>query len=169
MFELKTLPTASIPSALQKAERYRLLNEPYEAQSICLDILEVDPGNQQAIITLLLAYTDTFKDEIFPAFNKAIDVLERLGDAHCKLYYQGIINERRAKAHLHKGGPSAAQIAHDWYIKAMEDYEKALKYCSPGNEDAALRWNTCARVLNGNPHIKPGDDRRDVEITDAYE
>jgi hypothetical protein len=169
MFELKTLSKASIPSALQKAERYRLLNEPYEAQSICLDILQVDPENQEAIIMLLLAYTDTFKDEIFPSFNKALDVLERLGDAHCKLYYHGIINERRAKAHLDKGGPSSAQIAHDWYMKAMADYERALQYCSPGNEDAALRWNTCARIMNENPHLKPTDERREVEVTDAYE
>lgn len=169
MFELKTLSKASIPAALQKAERYRLLNEPYEAQSICLDILQVDPGNQEASIMLLLAYTDTFKDEIFPAFNKALDILERLGDAHCQIYYHGIINERRAKAHLDKGGPSSAQIAYDWYMQAMADYERALQYCSPGNEDAALRWNTCARIMNENPHLKPTDDHRDVEMTDAYE
>jgi hypothetical protein len=169
MFKLKILSAASIPSALQKAERYRLLNEPYEAGSICLDILRVAPDNQEAIIMLLLAYTDTFKDEIFPAFNKAVDLLERLGDAHCQSYYRGIIHERRAKAHLDRGGPSSAQIAHDWYIKAMADYERTLQYCSPGNEDAALRWNTCARMLNENPHLKPADESRDVEVTDAYE
>src|SRR5205809_2184265 len=36
-----------------KAERYRLLNEPGEAESICLDILVVDPENQHAIIMLI--------------------------------------------------------------------------------------------------------------------
>jgi len=169
MFELKMLSKASIPSALQKAERYRLLNEPYEAQSICLDILQVAPDNQEALIMLLLAYTDTFKEEIFPAFNKAVEVLERLGDSHCRIYYRGIINERRAKAHLDKGGPSSAQIAYDWYVKAMADYEQALNYCSPGNEDAALRWNTCARLLNENPHLKPSKEHHPVELTDGYE
>lgn len=169
MFELKTLSKSSIPSALQKAERYRLLNEPYEAQSICLDILQVAPDNQEALTMLLLAYTDTFKEEIFPSFNKAVEVLERLGDAHCRIYYRGIINERRAKAHLDKGGPSSAQIAHDWYVKAMADYKQALEYCSPGNEDAALRWNTCARMLNDNPHLKPTEESREVEMTDGYE
>ena len=169
MFKLKTLSKASIPSALQKAERYRLLNEPYEAESICLDILQVEPDNQEALIMLLLAHTDKFQQELYPAFNKSFDVLDRLSNAHCKAYYRGIINERRAKAHLAKGGPSSGEIAHDWYTKAMIDYEQALKSCSPGNEDAALRWNTCARILNENPHLKPVDEQREVEVMDGYE
>ena len=31
--------------------RYRLLNDPEQAESICLDILEVEPGNQEALVT----------------------------------------------------------------------------------------------------------------------
>jgi hypothetical protein len=169
MFELKTLSKSSIPSALQKAQRYRLLNEPYEAASICLDILQVDPENQEALIMLLLAHTDQFKDQLYPAFDKAVEVLRRLNDEHCKLYYRGIINERRAKTHLDKGGPGSAELAHDWFAKAMGLYEQALGTCSPGNQDAALRWNTCARILNENPHIKPSDTRREVEVMDGYE
>jgi hypothetical protein len=46
MSELKSLHKDAIPAALGKAERYRLLNEPGEAESICLDILHVDPENQ---------------------------------------------------------------------------------------------------------------------------
>ena len=53
MFELKPLSTEAIPAALEKAERYRLLNEPGEAESICLDVLKADPENQQALITLV--------------------------------------------------------------------------------------------------------------------
>lgn len=169
MFELKKLSIASIPAALQKAERYRLLSESYEAQSICLDILEAEPDNQQALVMLILALTDAFKHELLPAFNKALDALERLGDPHCRHYYRGIIYERRAKAHLDRGGPSSGEIAHDWFIKAMADYEQALDTCSPGNADAALRWNTCARLLNENPHLSSSDDPRDVEVTDGYE
>ena len=60
MSELKQLSPQAIPAALEKAERYRLLNEPREAESICLDVLEADPDNQQALITLLLAVTDRF-------------------------------------------------------------------------------------------------------------
>src|SRR5207248_11695595 len=61
MSELKSLSKEAIPAALEKAERYRLLNEPGEAESICLDILKADPENQQAIITLLLALTEDRK------------------------------------------------------------------------------------------------------------
>lgn len=169
MIPLKTLSEASIPSALKKAERYRLLGEPYEAQSICLDILDVAPDNQEALIMLILAYTDEFKTEIYPAFNKAVDALQRLGDTHCRSYYRGIINERRAKAQLDRGGHSSGHIAHDWYMKAMADYETAMAGCAANDADAALRWNTCARILNENPHIKPEDEHRDVEVSDAYE
>ena len=104
-----------------------LLNEPYQAVSICLDILHVVPEHQQALIMLLLAYTDQFKDHIYPAFDNAMQVLERLGDTHCRRYYLGIINERRAKAHLDRGGPGSAEMAHDWYLKAMDAYEQALE------------------------------------------
>ena len=46
MSDLKALSREAIPAALEKAERYRLLNEPGEAESICLDILQADPENQ---------------------------------------------------------------------------------------------------------------------------
>ena len=65
MPELKQLHKDAIPAALEKAERYRLLNEPGEAESICLDILAVDPDNQRAIITLLLAFTDRFEKGVW--------------------------------------------------------------------------------------------------------
>ena len=58
MFDLKPLSKDAVDSALSKAERYRLLNEPDEAESICLDMLEIEPGNQQAQVMLLLALSD---------------------------------------------------------------------------------------------------------------
>ena len=59
-FELKSISEQSIPDALAKVERYRLLNEPSLAESICLDILAIVPDHQQALISLLLARTDQF-------------------------------------------------------------------------------------------------------------
>ena len=61
MFELKHIGPEAIPAALDKAERYRLLNQPDAAESICEDVLAVDPDNQPALITLLLALTDQFR------------------------------------------------------------------------------------------------------------
>ena len=57
-FDLKSISVESIPEALKKVERYRLLNEPTLAESICLDILAIVPDHQQALISLLLARTD---------------------------------------------------------------------------------------------------------------
>ena len=169
MFTLKTLNMGSLTSALQKAERYRLLNEHREAESICLDILQAAPDNQEALIMLLLAYTDTFKTELYPAFDSALGVLEKLRDDYCKLYYRGVIYERRAKAHLNRSGPSSDDIAHGWLSKAMTEYERALEHDPNGNQDAALRWNTCARILNENPNLKPAEENREVELMDDYE
>ena len=58
MFELKRLSDEAIPAALEKALRYRLLNKPAEAESICRDVLQIDPENQEALVVLLLALTD---------------------------------------------------------------------------------------------------------------
>ena len=60
MFELKNLSTEAVPAALEKANRYRLLNEPGAAESIYLDILAVDSDNQEALINIVLAMSDRF-------------------------------------------------------------------------------------------------------------
>ncbi|CAB5087157.1 hypothetical protein D3OALGB2SA_1068 [Olavius algarvensis associated proteobacterium Delta 3] len=166
-FVLKTLSKDAIPAALEKAERYRLLGEPQEAESICRDILDIDPNNQDAQIALLLAITDEFKHQLTPAFTRAKEVLEQLGDAYCKDYYGGILCERRAKAHLQSGGPSSGHMAYEWFRKAMDLYESALTTCSPGNQSALLRWNTCARIINENPGIAPAPDDRTEPMLDA--
>src|SRR4029450_9595831 len=62
-FELKTLSREAVARTVAKAERYRLLNGPGEAESICRDALHVDPDNQEALVMLLLAMTDQFNEE----------------------------------------------------------------------------------------------------------
>src|SRR5215831_21238768 len=80
--ELKPITHEGIPAALQKAERYRLLNESSAAESICLDILEIDPTNQQALISLLLSITDQFIEELADGERRAREVLPRLSDEY---------------------------------------------------------------------------------------
>ena len=58
--ELKPITREGVPAALQKAERYRLLNDSSAAESICLDILQVDPQNEDALVMMVLALTDQF-------------------------------------------------------------------------------------------------------------
>ena len=142
-FELKPLSSEAVPRALAKAERYRLLNEPREAESICLDALEREPANQEALKMLLLALTDQFGHEEVPStIAEASKIVARLRDDYDRAYYTGIIYERRAKAHVQDAGR-----AFEWLREAMRWYEQAEAIRPPGNDDAVLRWNTCARLI----------------------
>jgi len=146
MFQLKSLTPAGIPAALEKAFRYRLLNEPAQAESICLDVLDVDPDNQQALVMLLLALTDQFLNGPADCCHQAEAVVPRLRGEYERLYYSGIIWERRGIAQAAHGGPGSATAAYEWIRQAMEFYEKAEQLRPAGNDDAILRWNSCVRV-----------------------
>jgi len=158
MFELKPISPESVPAALSKAERYRLLNEPREAESICLDVLDVDPDNPRAIVLLLLALTDQFEHGPSDIVIRARKVLPRLQGEYERAYYAGIICERRAKAIVRLNAPGFGGMAYEWLSEAMDWYDKADKVKPAGNDDAVLRWNTCARLLNEHPEIKPRSD-----------
>jgi hypothetical protein len=169
MVKLKLLKPDAIPAAIVKARQYRLLNEPNEAESICLDILEIDPDHQDALITLLLSLTDKFTENgLFPSFEQAQAIVGRLNDSHCKSYFGGIIFERRGKYHLQQAGPGSGSVAYDWLHKAMEAFGEALVSCDPENQDTILRWNSCARIINSNPDIKPVDGDNAEMLLDAY-
>src|SRR2546425_4441655 len=136
MFELKPLSKEAIPRALEKAQRYRLISEPVEPQSICLDVLRIDPENESALVCLLLALTDQFDEEIQDAVVQAREVLPRLRDGYSRAYYAGIICERRAKAQLKHGGPRS-------------------RYAPPAALPAAPGWDETAGT-----HRPPGDSAR---------
>ena len=152
MFELKPLSREAIPRALEKAERYRLLNEPLEAESICRDILEVAPDHQEALVTLLLALSDQLVENA-NAFAEAKKLLERLREPYARSYYGGILCERRAKAALRRGGPGSGRVAYEWLREAMALFERAGAQRPAGDDDAILRWNTCASILMGQPGV----------------
>src|SRR5207244_11563891 len=119
MSELKRLHKDAIPAALEKAERYRLLNEPGEAESICLDILHVDPENQQAIIMLLLALTDRFEKGYGVSDSQTKELLARLRSQYDCAYYSGIVAERRAKLKLRQQPPACRFQVYDRFGEAM--------------------------------------------------
>ena len=147
MFDLKPLNPDAIPKALQKAERYRLLNEPEEAESICLDILNIDPDNQEAITTLLLALTDQFRSDCTECLARTQALLPRLQSEYERCYYAGIICERRGTAQIDKGVLGCRTTAYNWLRQAMDWYEQAEAIRPPQNDDAILRWNTCVRMV----------------------
>jgi len=155
MAELKNLSKEAIPDALDKAVRYRLLNEPDQAESICLDVLEIEPKNQKALINLVLALADQLEQRLSAAANEATDVIKRLDDDYDKAYYSGIVCERRARAILRLNTPGCHHAAYDWYQEAFRQYEKAIDLRRPGSDDAILRWNSCVRALDRNPRLEP--------------
>jgi len=155
MFELKRISQASVPAALQKAERYRVINDPSSAESICLDVLSVDPENQQAWVILLLAITDQFSDGPTEGLHRAQQLLPHLRDEYKRGYYAGIICERCAKAYLRLGNPRSGEMAYHWLREAMTWYEKAEGQRPAGNDESILRWNTCARLLARHEHVRP--------------
>src|SRR5262245_12926132 len=159
MFELKPLSREGIPAALDKAMRYRLLNEPGEAESICHDVLRIDAENQQALVILLLALTDRFGKGYSVGVMKAQEILPRIASQYDRAYYAGIICERRAKFQLHQGSPGAGFDAYDLLREAMDCYEKAEEIRPVGNDDALLRWNACARIIMGNKLGPRGEEK----------
>ena len=148
MFDLKPLSKNAIPAALAKAERYRLLNEPMQAASICEDVLRVEPDNAAARVALILALSDEFSGaEQTAAMARARTLLPGLPTEYERAYYSGILAERRALAQLEQGGVSAGFSAYEGLREAMAWFEKAEAVRPPDNDDAILRWNACARVL----------------------
>lgn len=165
-FDLKSISVQSIPEALAKVERYRLLNEPTLAESICLDILAIVPDHQQALIALLLARTDQFQLQV-PA-KAAQEILVQIKGDYEQAYYAGIIWERLGHARIREGGTGGGASAYHDLREAMTYYEAAINFASPGNDDAILRWNTCARVIMQNPDVRPlpDDDPAQVWLRD---
>jgi len=112
--------------------------------------LGADPENQTALITLLLAITDRFGKGYGVSDTQAKALLSRLTGDYERAYYTGILAERRAKAKLAQGTPGSSHYAYDGFRDAMSWFEKAETVRPPGNDDALLRWNTCARIIAKN-------------------
>ena len=158
MFQLKPISKEAIPHALHKAERYRLLNEPNLAESICHDILDIEPDNRSALIMMLLAITDQFGKQAYAEANKARQLLPLMNDEYDRQYYSGIICERQGSAIMNAGTFEAHYATYDWLMRAMDHFEKAEAIRPPGNDDSILRWNTCARMIMSH-NLQPRDEQ----------
>jgi hypothetical protein len=163
MFELKRLSRDGVAAALKKAERYRLLNEPWYAESICRDVLEVEPDHAEALVMLLLALTDQFVVSGSETLTAARAVLPRLASEYDRRYYAGIICERWAKRVLDSRALGSGPVIYHWLREAMACYEQAEPLRAPGDDDAILRWNTCARLIHRHAHVRPPEEER-VEL-----
>jgi tetratricopeptide (TPR) repeat protein len=143
--QLKPISRAGIPEAISKAEVYRYLNEPGEAESICRDILAIDPENQAAVRLLGLALTDQFKGDMSDRESEAEVLFQSLTNKYERTYHCGLLHERRAKAQLRAG-----RLVHTVlpvFEQAMKYFEEAENVRPQGNDDSILRWNRCVRLL----------------------
>ena len=146
-FTLKTIAPDGIPHALEKAERYRLLNDPAQAESICRDILAVDTDNQEALRCLILSLSDQFGEHgAGGVAREARNHINQLKDEYERAYYTGIVFERETRAYLNRKNV-VRSAAYDGFRHAMEWYERAEQLRPPGNVDAVLRWNSCVRAI----------------------
>jgi tetratricopeptide (TPR) repeat protein len=157
-FALKLISKDSIPDSLKKAERYRLLGEPDEAESVCLDILQVDPGNQEALVDLVLAISDQFRRERRPRVELALRYVSELTDEYQCKYYKAVVLEREAMIHLDRGTPPALILIR--FAEAMDRYEEAAAIRPPGDDSPILRWNACVRAIR-RQQLKPDMGKED--------
>ncbi|MDX1646385.1 MAG: hypothetical protein R3304_04500 [Longimicrobiales bacterium] len=164
MFELKKLTPQALDSAREKASRYRLLNHPFLAESICRDILAIAPDDQETLVALCLTLCDQFGVEGGATVKRAMDVVGQLEGEYERRYYSGIVCERMAFSGLRRGGPAAGHVAYDWFVKAMGHFDSAAEIRPEGNDDAILRWNTCARVINERSDVHPGHHDTSVSL-----
>ena len=160
-FQPRPITREGIERALSKVERYRLLNEPWAAESICLDILQVEPNHQEALVQMIFAITDQFGVEAGADASRAQGLLSQVKSDYQRSYCAGIICERRAKALLLGHAPGTGPAVYHWLREAMNHFESAQQLREPGNDDALLRWNTCARMIARYPQVQPaGEEER---------
>ncbi|HEX5051463.1 MAG TPA: hypothetical protein VFZ65_06795 [Planctomycetota bacterium] len=161
-FELKPLTHAGVPGAIDKAKQYRLLNEPGNAESICRDILLVEPQHKEGTVLLILSLTDRFDRGMAGRYEEAYQLAQSLPDVYERAYFTGIVYERRAKAHLHSHAPQSGLIAYDWLRRAMVQFEEAERLRPAGDDQAILRWNGCVRRLRAHPELRPAGEETGV-------
>jgi tetratricopeptide (TPR) repeat protein len=144
-YKLKSISKAGIAEATAKVELYRYLNEPEEAESICRDILAIDPQHQLALRLLGLTITDQFVGGSPDRYREVEETFKKLSERYERLYYIGILYERRAKAQLRNSQPPHTVLP--LLERALECFGEAEKISPAGNDDAILRWNRCVRLL----------------------
>ena len=162
-FQLKVIARDGIPLALEKAGRYRLLNDPEQAESICRDILAVDATHQETLRVLVLALSDQFSaGHAFAGARTARAFVDQLLDEYDRAYFTGIVLEREARAFLGRAGV-VRSAAYEGFREAMEWYEQAEHVRPPGSVDALLRWNSCVRTITAE-RLEPAAEEREQPL-----
>jgi len=163
--KLKPISHAGIASAISKAELYRNLNEPGEAESICQDILALESDHQGALRLLGLAITDQFTGEMSDRYAEAARAFHGLTSDYERAYYTGLLQERKAKAQLRAGRPPHTVLP--VFEDAMRLFEEAEKIRPPNNDDSVLRWNRCLRLLQSRGGAEWKKEMQDLDVSEG--
>ena len=149
-WELKKLGAKNLAAAITLAKHYRDLNQPEEAESICRDVLDMAPDNEEAWRTLGLALTDRFPTAWMSLFDEACAAFEKLSSPYERVYYTGIAWERFAKAQLLAGRTHNAMHAFEEALGRFDEAER----CAQKEEPAPiLHYNHCVRALTTHPEL----------------
>ncbi len=143
------------------------MNDPWQAESICRDILSIDPDNQQALVTLILCITDQFSDKFRTNISQAMKLIAELKDEYQQQYYKGLIYERQATAALNRANPRSGYIAYEHLMKAMDCYESAERIRPDEDEESILRWNACARIIERHKLERAPDEKDQQPFLDV--
>jgi hypothetical protein len=157
---LKPIRATAIPAALDKARVYRLLNEPEQAESICLDVLKVEPKHEEALKMLILSLTDQFPSRS-GSVKRARARVAQLTVEYDRLYHAGLVREREARAHLSKG--VSAAFAYDLFVEAIDYYDRAALVDHGLNDDPVLRRNSCLRTIEAE-RLEPLDETNELPL-----
>ncbi len=153
--ELKQLSLESVPAALERARHYRFLNDPRPAESICEDVLTVDPANQEATRIRLLAICDRLESAGPAGLRQALECARQLEAEYSREYYQGLVYERSARLELRRRMPEYMHTCYEYLQLALEHYERAQALAPEANDEALLRYNHCVRLERANPALSP--------------
>lgn len=168
MHEFKKISSEFIDEALAKADKYRMLNHPKTSESICRDVLDIDPGNQNAITLLIIAITGQFSNsQKYPGtrLKDAQVWIKELADEYKKEYFAGLVLERWAKSKV-RDLPGAD--LYEFFEEAMVHYDRAEKLAPHGDESAKLHYNFCIRFMDRHTHIRPPVETADGHLAHNY-
>jgi len=161
---LKSISAAAIPGALKLAREFRKLGHPQMCESICLDVLQAEPANQDALRLTLLASTDQFGADSANHETAARAALRQLTSEYDRAYYDGYILHRSAQSAIAQDSGAAARTVYELLTRAMASFEAAERVRPAGDDNAILMWNSCQRLLQATPHSGP----RETQAFETY-
>ncbi len=123
-------------------------------------MLAVDPENAAVRVVYILALTDQFATGAHTNAVRAKEAIAKLPSEYDRLYYAGLVAERRGHAYATSTSLGSNEAAWEFLVEAMELYERAAAVDhASSNDDATLRWNTCVRLIESHRLTEPSRER----------